>query len=233
MNTDIKERDDDTLAAEYAIGVLPLNERIAFENRLINDQALVAQVDWWNEQFIPMSEEIEAVDPPKQLLGKIEQRLFQAETGSVSWWQSLDLWRGLSIASLSGMIIFGGLYVSQINQNSNPDRSLFVGQLSSDESDLKLVAYYDSSSNQLRLNRTSGQALPERSLELWIIPEGQKPISLGLLPDSSGHEIEIPNELKSAISSNALLAVSDEQDGGSPTGQPTGAILALGNIIKV
>lgn len=232
-SSDNKDRNDDALAAEYALGTMPHGERISFEKRLLNDQNLSKKVEWWHNQYAPMSENIEAVTPPTRILNTIEQRLFGTENSKSNWWDSLGLWRAISIASLAGMIAFGSLYFTSSIDILNTQKTVFVGQLSTEKSDLKLAIYYDSASKTLRLNRTSGQALPNRSLELWIIPNGQKPVSLGILPILANHEVIIPTKLQAAIASNAVLAITDEPIGGSPTSGPTGAILAAGTVIKI
>lgn len=227
-----KDRDDDELAAEYALGTLPLSERLSFERRLLDDNVLRKSVEWWNTQFAPMSDSVDAVAPSPAVLKRIEERLFPEQIRATSWLESLGLWRGLTAASVAGMLVFGGLYASStLRQDIEP--SVFVAQLSDINSDVELVAYYDGQTQTLRLNRTSGAALPNRSLELWVIPTGEKPISLGILPEDAVHEIPIPQELRAAVTSQSVLAVTDEPEGGSPSGDPTGPVLAAGSITKV
>ncbi len=227
-----KERDDDALAAEYALGVLPHDERVRFQQRLLSDEKLMEKVDWWNNQLVPLSDEIESVAPGANVLDKIESRLFTSHAQKSGWWENIGLWRGLTVVCLAGMLILGGLYSSTFITRDESAR-VYIGELSDAASELKLAAYYDEASQTLRLNRLSGTALPERSLELWIIPDGQSPISLGVLPTIAKHEIQLPKKLHEAISAHAVLAVTDEPEGGSPTGGPTGAVLAAGSVLQI
>jgi anti-sigma-K factor RskA len=64
-------------------------------------------------------------------------------------------------------------------------------------------------------------------LELWAILPGQAPISLGVLPDSETARILVPAALRSQAA-QFTLAITDEPLGGSPTGGPTGDVLAAG-----
>jgi anti-sigma-K factor RskA len=66
--------------------------------------------------------------------------------------------------------------------------------------------------------------------ELWLIPADGKPRSLGLLRADRAVTITIPPNLMGQIVSNAVLAVSLEPLGGSPTGQPTGPVIASGKL---
>jgi anti-sigma-K factor RskA len=67
-------------------------------------------------------------------------------------------------------------------------------------------------------------------MELWLIPPGEKPHSLGLIDPNRPVTISVPEDLLSKVSSEAILAVSLEPPGGSPTGQPTGPVIANGKL---
>ncbi len=73
----------------------------------------------------------------------------------------------------------------------------------------------------------------KRSMELWLIPQGGKPASLGLIAAGQPVRINIPAELLKQMGSGATLAVSLEPLGGSPTGQPTGEVIAHGNLTRL
>ena len=73
---------------------------------------------------------------------------------------------------------------------------------------------------------------PDNAFELWLLPaDKSKPISLGLLPQKGATTLKVPVEVVPLMDSGAL-AVSLEPIGGSPTGQPTGAVLYLGKLTQ-
>jgi anti-sigma-K factor RskA len=67
-------------------------------------------------------------------------------------------------------------------------------------------------------------------MELWLIPPGDKPHSLGLIDRNRPVTIKVPQDLMSQVSKEAVLAVSLEPPGGSPTGAPTGPVIANGKL---
>jgi anti-sigma-K factor RskA len=67
-------------------------------------------------------------------------------------------------------------------------------------------------------------------MELWLIPPGEKPHSLGLIDPDRPVTISVPASLLPKVNSEAILAVSLEPPGGSPTGQPTGPVIANGKL---
>lgn len=60
--------------------------------------------------------------------------------------------------------------------------------------------------------------LQGRSTELWLIPPGHKPVDVGLLPAGQQAVMHLPADLVAQLGPKAVLAVSVEPQGGSPTG---------------
>jgi anti-sigma-K factor RskA len=69
-----------------------------------------------------------------------------------------------------------------------------------------------------------------RAPELWLIPAGQKPISVGMIASNAPTTIALDPAMLARLGPTAALAVSVEPPGGSPTGQPTGPVIAKGAI---
>ena len=77
-------------------------------------------------------------------------------------------------------------------------------------------------------------SLPKREVSrLVMIAPGDKPRSLGLIEAGRPVQINLPAELMQRIAANATLAVSLEPPGGSPTGQPTGPVIANGKLTNL
>ena len=63
--------------------------------------------------------------------------------------------------------------------------------------------------------------------ELWALPKGAAPVSLGILPAAGASSRTLTSMQKQALALSSQVAVSIEPLGGSSTGQPTGAIVYL------
>jgi anti-sigma-K factor RskA len=61
--------------------------------------------------------------------------------------------------------------------------------------------------------------------ELWALPKGRAPVSLGVLPAEGATSRTLTAIQKEALASSSQVAVSIEPRGGSPTGQPTGDVV--------
>ncbi|AUG10357.1 anti-sigma factor domain-containing protein [Pseudomonas sp. S09G 359] len=71
---------------------------------------------------------------------------------------------------------------------------------------------------------------PDQSLELWAMPEGGKPVSLGLLPEDGQGIIGLNPRQQQSISQPVELMVSSETKGGSVSKQPTGPTVYQGAL---
>lgn len=71
---------------------------------------------------------------------------------------------------------------------------------------------------------------PDQSLELWAIPDGGTPVSLGLLPTDGKGIIGLNPRQQASISKPVELMVSAETKGGSISKQPTGPTVYQGAL---
>ena len=82
------------------------------------------------------------------------------------------------------------------------------------------------------LLRAVAEAAPpgDRGFELWAIAPGAKPQSLGVIPADGRLAL---GRLPLALGAGTVLAVSIEPKTGSPTGQPTGPVVATGDLKNI
>ncbi len=214
---------DDMQAAEYALGVLDGAERLAAQSRVAGEPAFAAMVALWEERLSPWSAEIADVAPSPAVWDRIASAL---PAPRASLWQSLAFWRGLSLATgaLAAACIAGLIYVGNTPQQPPLIAAIDGG------GHHHFVATLDKSSGSMAVVPASYTADATRVPELWLIPADGKPRPLGLLHADSATTFTIPREMLAHAVSNAVLAVSLEPQGGSPTGQPTGPVIASGKL---
>lgn len=223
--------EDDLLVAEYVLGVLPHEERVALAARFETEPALEVRRRFWEDQLAPLGAEIEPVQPPARVLAAVEQRLFPREVQGHGLWASLAFWRAATAALLILLVAGLGLFLTQ--RANVPAGSSYVASLAGTATPLQLEVLYDAASRRLKLNRVSGGAAQGRDLQLWLIAGTDAPISLGVVPAKRVASLELPAGLAAKLAPQAVIAVSDEPQGGSPTGQPTGAVLATAPLIAM
>ncbi|SOC83941.1 Anti-sigma-K factor RskA [Ensifer adhaerens] len=222
---------DEVLAGEYVLGVLPLPDRLRVEYRLRQDKAFQAIVARWQENLASFNTEYAAEAPPPWLYPAVETKLFPkpAEDDAPRLiWNSLGFWRGLTLVSLSAAILFaasagGLLHKPQAN-------APVVATLGSQSSSISLVTLFDRETGKLEVTPVAAGEPKSKSLELWLIEGENAPVPLGVVPDTGDGSIIIPSDLRDRLKDGMTLAVSLEPFGGSPTGKPTGPVVASGKI---
>jgi anti-sigma-K factor RskA len=94
-----------------------------------------------------------------------------------------------------------------------------------------LVASWDPASRNLVVAAAANMpADAAHSHELWVIPAGGKPRSLGTMPPSARMHARLDVPVARELQQGATLAISVEPAGGSPTGNPTGPVVASGKL---
>ena len=98
---------------------------------------------------------------------------------------------------------------------------------------MKVVASWDPAARQLVLAVAGDMpADAAHAHELWVIPPDGKPRSLGTMSSTRKMHMRLADALASLLQQGATIAISVEPPGGSPTGQPTGPVVASGSLDK-
>ena len=222
MSETLEHNDDRALAGEYVLGLLTPEELRAFEARLASEPELAAAVALWREDFVSFADEVAPVKPNAGVKRALDARLFgQAEKPQrpFAWLRMVLGGLALTVASIVAVMLL-------VFPEPTPDMR---AEIAAEDASLVVAAAYFEDTGYLELQRKAGRAGEGRSLELWLIEGGNAPVSLGVMPETE-HSILKLDEATRARLKGGVLAVSDEPKGGSPTGAPTGAVLAVGNI---
>ncbi len=226
MSGETDPEDDRVLAGEYALGLLSPEEARAFEERMAADPVLRDAYAGWAEDLAALTDDIEEVAPPTDMGDRIEATLFDAPERR-SLLQRLGLAWIIPGAVLASLLAF--FVVSNDLLVLDDDAPPLQAEIAAQDDSLRVLAAYDADSGTLRVTRDAGVAAPGRALELWLIAGQAAPVSLGVLPEAREGVLPMAPELAEQLP-GATLAISDEPPGGSPTGAPTGDVLATGQV---
>lgn len=223
---------DEVLAGEYVLGVLGVEDRLQVEERLRHDRSFAVIVRRWEDNLSQFNEDYGVELPPEALFAKIEGKIY-GQPERAPWssafgglWNSLALWRGLAFAGVAAAAVVAGTEAGLWDPSRGGEP--LVAELAGKDSVISLVARYDSGSGKLQVTPVATRAQQQKSLELWLIEGEAAPRSLGVLPQTGEGEIIVPDTLRNRFAEGVILAVSLEPFGGSPTGQATGPVIALG-----
>jgi anti-sigma-K factor RskA len=207
----------EALAAEYVLGTLPLAERLAVEAMIDSDASFAALVEDWRNRLAPLNDDYAEATPPPDLLDRIESRLFpHAKPPRRPRW----LWGAL--AGLAAAAVAAVVFIVVVQP---PAPAPITATLTGEAQPLIVAAAYDPAARELTVHRTAGpDAGPGKDYELWIIPAGQPPLSVGLI---RGAQLTVPLP---SLPEGTTLAITLETEGGSPTGAPQGPLLVAAVI---
>jgi anti-sigma-K factor RskA len=227
--TDHHERpDDDMLAAEYVLGVLSADERAAAARRIERDMVFAHLVAGWESRLMPWAETVAPVAPPPEMWNRIAAEL-PAQRGAGSWWDSLAFWRPLAFGA--GGVALASL-VALFFVVSQPAAPPLIAAIEGG-GHRHFVVTLDAAHRTLAAVPAAFSADATRVPELWIIPPDGKPRSLGLLRADRAVTLTLPADLAGFARAGVALAVSLEPAGGSPTGAPTGPVVAQGKLASL
>jgi anti-sigma-K factor RskA len=241
MSTAPELSGDELLAAELATGLLEGEALADAHRREAQDPAFARLVSAWTERLAPLLDEVRDEAPPPRVWSSIEARLGREEDGSFNvhrLQRRANLWRGYSLA-VTAIAASLALVVGLDNAGRDPDvapppaRSL-VATLASDQGPAAMVATYSPETHSMIVAPAAMQPAAGHDHQLWLLAPGGAPRSLGLVRAAAGAQrMTVPAELVPAFAARATLALSVEPTGGSPTGQPTGPVIATGDLLTI
>ena len=240
MSTEDDIRDDgeegrNALVAEFALGVLDAAEHERVGKMISADPVLQAELRMWRSRFQSFDAEFSEQDPPSGGWDAIETRLFGGAPAAASFWDSLTLWRGLFAGALAVALVAIGINVARPPTPSPGEFAMqLVAALQAQEgSGVEFVAFYDSASGMVKLLGLSGEPVADKDYELWYIKGSEAPVSMGVVPVDGRMEIPVAPDAQANFDEGTMLAVTLEQQGGSPTGAPQGAIVSAGPAMRI
>lgn len=238
MNTPADPRDDNLHYAEYVLGVLDADARAAVEQEILDDPQAAAAVALWQRRLMPLADETEPHTPAPYVWARIHDAL-QLAAPTIppprpSPWNNLRLWRWLGLGASAVAAACVVIMLLQPRQPATPaviSANYMASAIQQDNGVTGWTATMDlQHARMIVVPATPVAFAAGRAPELWLIPAGGKPISLGVIARDKPTSIALRADLLAQLDAKSLLAVSVEPDGGSPTGQPTGPVVAKGTI---
>ena len=228
----------DALAAQYVLGTLAGRARRRFAREARENPVVAAAVQRWEERLLPLSEGISPVAPPARVWSAIVARLGVSSASAEARRAPRDArnawWRAIAVAGLATSL---ALAVALFKLMPERPEGTLVVVLAGQDAKPALIATAKRADRVLTLKPIGPLTVaPDRTLELWMLPERGNPRSLGLLaavPPTNIARVTLPAAAEEALQNVPALAISLEPAGGSPTGLPTGPVLYSGPVQRL
>ena len=220
----------DRLASEYVLGTLRGPARSRFEHWRASSVLVDERCRFWEERLMPLAKGLVPLEPPAHVWPEIRRRLNLPSTAPARRWG-----RSLAIAaSVALLVVLGSLLYWRVGGPGKPTVLATISAPSGAQ--VWRVEIYAPAGGAGRIMVRAGELPPRpagRDYELWALPAGGTPVSLGVLPTTGVLRRDLSQEQQRALARSPQVAVSIEPTGGSRTGQPTGAIVFVAPLRAV
>ena len=221
-----RHRQLEAVIGEYMLGTLRGGARRRFERALREEPAVALRLRTLQQEFTPNYSERIAQTPPAAGWQRLERELNLARYRT-PWYSRVSFLRVWAVGVTAALL----LSLSLLTLRTSTETTLTpIAQLAMKGAAPSVVAAVSADRRTLQLRAARPiVAGPLQSYELWVIPEGGAPLSLAVLGQLDG-TLQVPEGHRRQLRKGALLAISVEPAGGSPTGAPTGPVILSGAI---
>lgn len=224
----------DALAAELALGLLDGPARADALRLALSDPEFAALVAVWDAKLAPLHGEWADAQPSDTVWDGIAAQLPEVRPSSVTAIETrLRRWRAGALVSGAIAAALAFVLIAQPGPPPVPAApQLAVARIESDAAGPLVLARYDQSNGLMRL-RIHGFEPGTLAPELWVIPEGGAPVSLGQIGHAGEAEMTMPPPHRLLMTEGATLAITMEPASKTPHPAPSGAAVASGKIITI
>ncbi|WP_313197291.1 anti-sigma factor domain-containing protein [Rhizobium sp.] len=225
------------IADEYVLGLLSEADVAEVENEIERNSTLATAVAEVRERFLPLDTNVDPAALSPVLWQAIDARLPEQatmETPSIAFVSPRvptagndnirSGWRSAAISAIAASLILAVGLVWSVTRSVEP---LVVAVLVNEAGEVQAVVEdFGNDTASIRL-LTDFNVPEEKTMQVWTLPSREMgPMSLGLLEDA--HSARLSGSTLPKPQDAQLYEITLEQAGGSPTGRPTGPILAKG-----
>lgn len=244
--------DREVMAGEYALGVLEGDALTEAQRLYLSDRDFADMVRWWNYRLACMGEAVGEYEPSADVWPAIVRRLDgvgggdaeipaplrqpAARTGVPGWLAGLGMAGAAVAAGLATFFIAGpGSDTTTIVpiETPAPQGQRLVAQAQSEDGALQLATVVEPEDGRLSLTTAGFEPGEGRALELWVVPAGGAPQSLGLVPAQGRFDRELTTEEQALLVEGATIAVTYENATDAPHEAPSTDILAASGLATV
>lgn len=218
------------MADEYVLGLLDEAEATKVEAEMERDAELKAAIAASRERFLPLDEGAEALPVNESLWQRIEAALpSQTKQPVVSSPMPANdntgrRWKMTALSAIAATLLLAVGLSFSLMRTIEP---LVVAVLVNDAGEVQAVVE-DFGNENATIRMLADYDVPsDKTIQVWTLPSRDMgPMSLGLIEGVRSAKLDGPN--LPLPQNNQLYEITLEQAGGSPTGRPTGPILAKG-----
>lgn len=214
------------LAFDYVTGVMRGNERKRFTQRLTREPELQAEVNYWEEELMRLSDKEQVLRPAATTWDTIAARLNHNNTRPPGLWLRW-FWQGVSAATCILFATF--IWLTPANTALQQPNADYVAILTDETGGAQLTVLTANGGEKLWLKWGDLKIAPEKNLQLWAISKRDGQIRpLGVFAATDTIDMAITVAQSRLIKDSSHLILTEEDVGGSPLDEPSETVIAKG-----
>ncbi len=235
------EDEPDLLAAEFVLGLLTGGDLMRARRLHKKDPGFARAVAAWEERLMPFAAEAPSLEPAADIWDRVRAEIVDSGHGAeiIQLRRRVRIWRAATAAAIAASLALT-IGLRQTSEEGppaivqpRPERApLMVAALASPQQETLASVVYDPGQSALLVTPGRLEGAAGHDHQLWVIPAGGRPVSLGIVRSTGGlQRVAVAPEVAPHLRARSTLAISVEPSGGSPTGQPTGPVIASGDVV--
>lgn len=229
------DNDRSVLAGELALEILDGDDRAAAFRLMLSDPDFARAVEMWRRHFATLFDQWPAAEPSPGLEARVlaandDSRV--GRSGVAPAWRWLAGATTLAAACLTLALVVRPervvmLPAPPVARVAPPLVAAMTPAGDNPAVGKPFGAVFDAGKGQVRL--AGAVTVPQgRTAQLWAIGGDGVPRPLGLIAGAGASSVTIAGPNRAQLAAGTTLAISVEPAGGSPTGLPTGPVVATG-----
>lgn len=229
---------DQSLAAEYALGLLEGEDLLAARAREAADARFAAEVTLWQERLAPLADAVTPRMPRAEVWKQIEAELARDDGSAevVSLRRSLRRWQWAGGLSAAAAVALAFLALPQLSGPEDPGAGiaggsaepspLLAANMPIEGTPLSLDFTYLPEKDSLLVGAVGLTADGVHDHEIWFVPREGDLVSLGIVTPGKVVAHAVPADVARALESGSQLLLTREPLGGKPAGSDAGPVVA-------
>lgn len=234
--------DQETLAAEYVLGLLSGEDLLRARGMAARDPAFAADVARWEDHFASLLDEWEERPAPPAVWERIEAATavggeMPAPVAQLdSLRKSRDRWRivgGFSVAAAAALalVVLTGPAVEQIAPpGPTADAPLLAANIPIGDTPLRLALTYVPGRDELSVSSAGLTPDGVHDHELWLVDREGDLHSLGVIVPGEEARVAVAANLADEFGAGTRLVLTREPLGGKPADADAGPVVAEGEF---
>jgi len=217
--------DPDMTAAELALGLLDGEERATALRRVLADPDFAREVEEWRQRLAGLFDDYPEVAAPEA----VAERLARPDAESQPRARPAFRWPVAAMVTAFAAMLALFVVLQPAPRVAGPPHHMMVASLMMSDKSSAVPAMVDMTTGEMRIGETR-MAPQGKTAQLWMIGGDGVPKPMGMLASTGPSRMMLPMEKRRHLQAGIMLAVSIEPLGGSPTGLPTGPVVASGKL---